>query len=158
VNHESSNDVQKITYIITPSKIVTTHKTNVGRITFFLAKQFLRSVLKRQDATSQMPSATAMDPNAPCISVSITVASKTIVPGQLKNTLNEGPITATTVTKWSPAAEAIVIPCWRYFFLFFNIIAPPSRTRTAICKNRLAVASINVIIINSETTSRAIDV
>jgi len=140
-------------YMSIPSKADATHKTNVGRIIFFREKQFLRSVLKCQDATSQMPSVTATSPDATWMSVIMTGASKNAIPGELNEILKEGPMTATTVIKCRTTAEAIAIPCWRYFFLFFNRSAKMSRTRTATCKAKLAVAPIGKAMINPETIS-----
>ncbi len=141
LSNENSCDTQKIKYMSIPSNADVNHKTNVERINLFLAKQFLRSVLKHQDRTSQMPNTMAMIPNVPCTIVNSRVTSKTIA-GVVQIVLKVGPMTATTVTKCRTTAEAMMIPCWRYRLLFFSEIAIISRMRTAICTTRLAVAAV----------------
>ena len=95
--YESRSDAQKITYIIIPSKIAVTHNTMVGFMSFLLAKHVCRSVLKCQDATSQMPMATAVNPNATWMKETMTVVSITLVPGEVKTVPKEGSITARIV-------------------------------------------------------------
>jgi len=42
----------------------------------------------------------------------------------------------------STTAVVMVIPCWRSFFLFFNVHATMSKAKTVICRARLIVASV----------------